>query len=775
MGILFSCSTKEEGVEVTSLKPVELPDTDAGVISFVSGDVTLVKNGETLPAESGDVVTSNSTVKTGAGASCEITLGETAIVSIEEDTVCEIRTLLLAETSDVGLEVALGSILCKVKKLTENDTFNVKTDSAVCGVRGTEFLVRKSKTGETVVAVKTGRVALLPPEVDAGDLENYAKLTYTEIVQVVEKLEALATSVSADEEIVVRRDTLKSAEEVYTALETVAGKAMANETVTKAELANLKKVSDNAAIRTAKPEEKPVALSETNKQKLAEIETLASFKGAGSSIADETATDEQREKPRLVKVNVKTEPANAEIFVEGVSTGTGSVSLLVTEDTDLEILVKLAGYRDRTLRIKAEEGKDAQYRIGLERIGGEPVKITATDETETDKGSSVTEGKAVSDGKTVTETAIMPEKEKESSVTKETKTTEGEKEKTDKTTQTEERSTKPEKAIVKAAYQVAHTTIIGTMNVFDGKVILADKYGIVTCADLSGNRIWTLSTDNNPNENSYPMVIGGKVYFSGAQELVIINAANGTAISERKLDSGSSHIFGRHVVKFEGNGLFPKDNAIEVFDLGNGSTLREIVIPKKSSMTPATYKGDILIVDQEGTFLFINGASGAIEAEIKTGAIQPIGLSVSVVKDKAFAAGRNGTAICVDLSNKTLVWEKSLQAGRKVSVSSDFETGPGELFAYSNGTMYALSQSTGEALYPPVTGLSGPPLYFGGSLYYGTVDKKFIVANAKTGRIVKSATLDQKVTSKPVFDAEGTILAGMDSGVVAEIDISAFK
>jgi outer membrane protein assembly factor BamB len=230
------------------------------------------------------------------------------------------------------------------------------------------------------------------------------------------------------------------------------------------------------------------------------------------------------------------------------------------------------------------------------------------------------------------------------------------------------------------------------------------------------------------------------------------------------------------VVKLGSNGLFPKDNGIEIINLANGNVLREIAIPKKSSMTPTVFDKDkILIVDQEGTFLFINGTTGAIEAEVRTNAIQPIGLAVTVVKDKAFTAGRNGTVICMDLSNRTLVWEKSLLAERKISVSNDLETGAGELYAYSNLTLYALSQSTGEAIFPPVSGLSGPPLYFGGSLYYGTVDKKLVIASAKTGRIANSIELDQKITAKPVFGAGGTIFVGTNSGAVYELDPGVFR
>ena len=124
-----------------------------------------------IPAEIGDLVTRANSVKTGPDSSCEIQFASTAVIRLQENTEIEIRRVSLApDASKVGLKMVAGSVLAKVQKLSKQDSFSVATQSAVCGVRGTEFSVSTGDGTETVLAVKEGAVAVLPPSMDVESL-----------------------------------------------------------------------------------------------------------------------------------------------------------------------------------------------------------------------------------------------------------------------------------------------------------------------------------------------------------------------------------------------------------------------------------------------------------------------------------------------------------------------------------------------------------------------------------------------------------------------------
>jgi hypothetical protein len=61
-----------------------------------------------------------------------------------------------------GLELLSGSILVKARALVGDSRFQVRTETATVGVRGTEFLVRHEHATGTSVAVQSGRVLVTP-------------------------------------------------------------------------------------------------------------------------------------------------------------------------------------------------------------------------------------------------------------------------------------------------------------------------------------------------------------------------------------------------------------------------------------------------------------------------------------------------------------------------------------------------------------------------------------------------------------------------------------
>ncbi|OGR44843.1 MAG: hypothetical protein A2X35_05990 [Elusimicrobia bacterium GWA2_61_42] len=112
-------------------------------------------------------------VKTASDGVAELYLDDKAAVAIGRNTQLDISSL---EQGDTVFSLNFGSIVAKVKHLL-NDKFKmqVRTPSAVCAVRGTEFAVEHSQLGkETTVAVfDEGRLAVTQAEGAEGAAQEY--------------------------------------------------------------------------------------------------------------------------------------------------------------------------------------------------------------------------------------------------------------------------------------------------------------------------------------------------------------------------------------------------------------------------------------------------------------------------------------------------------------------------------------------------------------------------------------------------------------------------
>jgi hypothetical protein len=101
--------------------------------------------GPSIPAKVGTVLGPGTTVKTGAGASVDLFLGNSAgVVRLTENTTLAIDKLTLTDTgADTAVEVQLnlpeGTMLGNVNKLSAASRYEIKTPNGVAGIRGTRF------------------------------------------------------------------------------------------------------------------------------------------------------------------------------------------------------------------------------------------------------------------------------------------------------------------------------------------------------------------------------------------------------------------------------------------------------------------------------------------------------------------------------------------------------------------------------------------------------------------------------------------------------------
>jgi len=130
-------------------------ETDYAMISFFVGDV--LKNGSGGFAI-GDAISENDTIVTGAQSSCDIKIG-TSIVRVKEKSKMIFSSLAMKDNvENTSLDLSEGRILCKPKKLLKDESFTVKTPTAIAAVRGTEFTVEADANKTTRIKVYDGKL-----------------------------------------------------------------------------------------------------------------------------------------------------------------------------------------------------------------------------------------------------------------------------------------------------------------------------------------------------------------------------------------------------------------------------------------------------------------------------------------------------------------------------------------------------------------------------------------------------------------------------------------
>jgi outer membrane protein assembly factor BamB len=852
LGVFFSCGEKEpaagpaqaEGppepaeavTETEDLAPVEAPEFDEGLITFFSGDVFVRDGEEWWEVAIGDMLQKDDVLKTEAASYCEIQFGDTAVVRVQENTEIVMRNVALTPgEANVNVGMKNGSVLAKVKKLGGDESVKIQTQTAVCGVRGTEFSVTADEERGTNLAVKEGSVAVLPSSVDVESLKEKVGEDNEELIKLIEELEQTASVVEANQEIDVDQTAMKETEEtaklIEEAVEEIVETAEAEEAaageskppvvrrIDPAKLAGLQKAIAQTKTEVAQKAVRPKEISEENTEKLREIDRMKMI--ALPVRAAEPAADggdaPAEEKIELIKVSLQVEPKDARIQVNGEEAGKGKFSGIYNEGEELSFLITFAGHKDHSLDITVSEETGKLYKIQLAKAPAaepEPDEETAEAEPKVSEGPAEAAAEAEKDetpaekegtvkpeeAKETAKVAMKPEKEEPKIVTSTVAittvpgdaeiTVNGMRGGTGAFRNTYEEGTALNIAVQRGGYEPQQFTltvgktavtravtlkaktiqydvplsagqIVGTVSTAGGRFYAADSGGTVSAADAEGRKLWSFTTANAPNENSYPVLIGGSVYFTGSKELVIANAANGAVISRVPLDAQAAHLFGRRVVPSNAGILLPTNESIRIINAATGAAAGEISVPKGSRMTPAVWNNKIIIADQQGSLLIINpNSKNPVEAEISTAAVQPVALAPSISGNKAVFSGRKGTVVCVDLASKQVLWEKKLPGG--ASVFTDIACSGSGVYAYAKGSIYAISLDTGADLFAPISGASSPPQCAGENIVYGA-GSQLVIRNAENGRVVRSIAVPGNITTKPM-QAAANFIVGTDGG-----------
>lgn len=136
--------------------------------SVLEGPAFKSKDGKDWrPVLKGDFLGTNENVKTGVKSRLELTLPDGSRVRFSENTTFKVESLMFTE-EERGFEIKVffGKAWSKAAKFKKASKFEVKTSTAVAGIRGTTFRVDANEDLSSLVKVYEGEVAVnsLPAE-----------------------------------------------------------------------------------------------------------------------------------------------------------------------------------------------------------------------------------------------------------------------------------------------------------------------------------------------------------------------------------------------------------------------------------------------------------------------------------------------------------------------------------------------------------------------------------------------------------------------------------
>lgn len=721
---------KEDSQVVAPVEVKVAEEVFKAEVVFLQGDVKAIRGSETIKLDIGSEILKDDTVKTGKNGAVDIKFGKTAVTRLQGNTEVSIKALSLkASAATVDLKLASGSVLSKVEKLAGKDNYGVRSETAVCGVRGTEFLVALDPIKGTKIAVKQGKVAVLPASAALDRLAVDSKTNAVAEAAVL-AVSAQAIEVGVGEETSITQAEADKAGIVFAALEE---EVKALPVIEKVVIAG---TENDVVLFTVAPE---VVAVETKAEEATSAVTMG-----GETVGENTA---------LAKKAETTESAQA-------------VPAIVLSDdirTKLNKAVNVSFKKPMSEKKKVTKESDNAFKA-IEILA--PMRLPS----EIDAASLKNKDAKAEDEAKALEAKQAEAKALEAKALEEKATlAKAEEEKTKALALAEKAKAEAESKPILGNFPITKTRVVGSLVQAQGLVLASDAQGNVGAVRADGTRSWLVKTSNSGNENSFPVVFKSNVYFSGSSEFLIIKAETGAIVKRIPLEDEKVHAFGNRVAQAANGIIYPTSNGLEILDPETGALVRSIEVPDGTMMTPAFFEGKAVIVNQKGLLLTYDVQSGAEIARVQTKGLQPTALAPRIYNGKACFADRKGLVVMVDLKTMATLWEKKIPD----NVFTDLEFGKEGIFVFAKNSVYAF-KSDGSEIGKPFSNVSAPPLLSSGKLYYGTKDGFLMIRNAQTLDVEKTLELKEVISARPLF-VDGVLYLATQAGNLIKINPAKIK
>lgn len=145
----------------------------AGQISRMKPEVTISRGERDLPASASMKVQWNDEVKTGQQGLARIVLDDGSILTVSKNSSMHVRK----DPEATRVHLAAGQMRAQVAKQSAGHAFELRTDTAVCGVLGTDFEVESSEEF-TQVRVHEGQVRMTSGKTGRTQILNKGEVAH---------------------------------------------------------------------------------------------------------------------------------------------------------------------------------------------------------------------------------------------------------------------------------------------------------------------------------------------------------------------------------------------------------------------------------------------------------------------------------------------------------------------------------------------------------------------------------------------------------------------
>jgi hypothetical protein len=140
------------------------PPAPAGTVTFLAGDATRSAAGKSEKLAVGKAVFQGDVLETQKRTRLEVKLADASVIRLGPGSRAEVQAATFGKTVEdrnVSAKLLVGKVWANVAKAVGGEQrFEVKTENAVAGVRGTTFRVDAATDKSVVVKVYSGTVAV---------------------------------------------------------------------------------------------------------------------------------------------------------------------------------------------------------------------------------------------------------------------------------------------------------------------------------------------------------------------------------------------------------------------------------------------------------------------------------------------------------------------------------------------------------------------------------------------------------------------------------------
>ena len=696
------------------------------VITYLSGSVKLNVSGDEQKAEIGGSVRSGDVIITGNDGYAELQFGDLGALRINENTEYQLESAEISpDSSRASGEIKFGSVVAKVRTLTSRDAFEVKTSTAVCAVRGTEFLVSTDKQGILTVAVAKGAVSVAPVVLsETGSDGTRPGIVPEEIINAV-------PVVSSNQELTIDTSVFSEVNNILVSLNAESG---STETAETAEIAEKVKTEVINKLETLQD---PERISEKNevdlKENLPEILPVSISASAveveeKSITADPAASDEIIEAVENDSTPVQAVPSG-ETHAETTAENSGKISAQIAGETSLSGAAETETVSAVNVKDTAREKKLSKLIIS---VVPEDAEIFV-DGNLKGLGSCVISGNK---GSIVNIRVQRPGYRIQSAGI--------------------ELGTLPVKNF-RLQKRLFKSEIVLPDKISDNSLVSSGRFFVGMLSDgtmfrsgVNGSLLWTVNIGES-YEKSIPVINNGKIYIRNGSEISVIDSADGSVVFQKEIEGIQSDRFSARLAVYRNKAVIPSYDSVIVLDTASGRKY-SVNIPDGTRMTPCVWKNRAVIANQRGVVFIINLDNSEIEKTVATGSLQPV-VSAPAVSAEGIAviSGRKGGISAVDINSGNLLWSRVLDDSIQFKIYSDPVIDKRIVYIHGNSSLYALDLYTGTPVFSPLQGISAPPLVKNGFLYLCMDGGGINVFTGESGKLLESYNLNTELKNTPVY------------------------